>query len=91
MTMFKVMIRDLLGLIVIISTILATLGILLDLFVVFAYFTNETTIANMFFHESFYLLAFLIPPYFIAKYITNSQRVADVEAYLLLKHKNEHS
>lgn len=91
MTMFKVIIRDFLGLIVIISTILATLGILLDLVMVFAYLTNENSIANMFFHESFYLLVFLIPPYFIAKYITNSQRVEDVEAYLLLKHKNEHS
>ncbi len=90
MTVFKVILRDFLGLIVIMSVILATLGVLLDLIVVFAYFSNEQTIAGTFFHESFYLLAFFIPPYFIVKYINNSKTVADLETFLLIKHRNEH-
>ncbi len=90
MTTFKVVLRDFLGLIVIVSIILATIGVLLDALVVFAYVTHEEVIANLFFHESFYLLVFFIPPYFIVKYINNTKLVSEIEAFLLLKHKKEH-
>ncbi len=90
MTVFKVVLRDFLGLIVIISIILATLGVLLDLIVVFAYFSHEQSIAGTFFHESFYLLVFFIPPYFIVKYINNTKMISELEAYLIVKYRGEH-
>lgn len=61
--------RDMLGLVLLISTILSTLYILLDMLALFAYLNHEKEIALMFFQQSFYFLAFFIPPYFIAKYI----------------------
>jgi len=90
MTVYKVILRDFLGLIVIMSVVLATLGLLLDFMVVFAYFSNEQSIAGTFFHESFYLLAFIVPAYFIVKYINNTQMVVELEAYLLAKDRSEH-
>lgn len=89
MKAYKIILRDILGLIVIVSTILAVLGILLDGLVLFAYVSHEQVIADLFFHESFYLLIFLIPPYFLVKYINKPELVAEIEQYLLIKHKSE--
>jgi hypothetical protein len=71
MTISKVFLRDILGLALVISTVLAALCILLDIFAVFAYLNHEEKIASIFFDESFYLLVFFIPPYFISKYINH--------------------
>lgn len=61
--------RDILGLVLLMSTVLATLYILLDILALFAYLNHEKEIASIFFHQSFYFLVFFIPPYYIAKYI----------------------
>ncbi|MDD9155221.1 D-fructose-6-phosphate amidotransferase [Aliivibrio sp. S4TY2] len=69
MTITSVYRRDILGLVLLISIVLATLYLLLDLLALFAYLNHEKEIASIFFHQSFYFLVFFIPPYFIAKYI----------------------
>ena len=69
MTIPKVLLRDILGLALIISIVLAALYILLGVFALLAYFTHEEKIASLFFNESLYLLVFFIPPYFINKYM----------------------
>lgn len=69
MTQLKVYLRDILGLLLLISTTLAALYVLLDIVALFAYLNDEQEIASTFFQQSFYLLVFFIPPYFIAKYI----------------------
>ncbi len=89
MTASKMFIRDFLGLLLIICTVLAGLSILLCLLAVFAYANHDTGLASDFFHESFYLLAFFVPPYFIARYINRAETVAAVEQYLLMKSKSE--
>ncbi|GLR74120.1 hypothetical protein [Aliivibrio sifiae] len=79
MTIPKVLLRDLLGLALIISIVLATLYIFLDMFALLAYFTHEEKIASLFFSESLYLLVFFIPPYFINKYIGYLDTVRTIE------------
>ncbi|MGF1779296.1 D-fructose-6-phosphate amidotransferase [Vibrio nomapromontoriensis] len=69
MRLSKPILRDALGLGLIISVTLALLSVLLDVLGVLAYFNNEKDIATLLFHESFGFLVFLIPPYFIAEAI----------------------
>ena len=69
MTIPTVYQRDILGLALLISTILTTLYILLDILALFAYLNHENEIASGLFQQSFYFLVFFVPPYFIAKYI----------------------
>ncbi|MCW8348004.1 D-fructose-6-phosphate amidotransferase [Vibrio sp. ZSDZ65] len=67
MRLSKPILRDALGLGLIISVALASLSILLDILGVLAYVNNEATIATLLFHESYSFLIFLIPPYFLAR------------------------
>lgn len=90
MTTSKVILRNLLGLLLIISVVLCGLYLLLDVLALFAYFNHEVVIANQFIDESFYLLIFFVPPYFIGKYINRPDIVKAVEDYLLSKSKSEH-
>ena len=69
MTISKVFQRDLLGLILVALTALVALYVLLNMFALFAYVNQETQIASTFLEQSFYLIIFVIPPYFIEKYI----------------------
>ncbi|EKO3384158.1 D-fructose-6-phosphate amidotransferase [Vibrio fluvialis] len=89
MTASKMFLRDLLGLILIVSTVLALLSVLLDLLALLAYVNHETQVATLLFDESFYLLVFFIPPYFIAKYINRAEVVKAVDEYQLMKSKSE--
>lgn len=82
-------VRDFLGLLLIVCTVLAGLSVLLCLLALFAYINHEALIASTFFHESYYLIAFIIPPYFIARYINRSETLAAVDQYLLMKNKSE--
>ncbi|MUK25105.1 D-fructose-6-phosphate amidotransferase [Aliivibrio fischeri] len=75
MTISKAYQRDILGLSFIISSVLATLYILLDISALFAYLNHEEKIASIFIHESIYFLIFLIPPYFIAKYMNRKDTI----------------
>ncbi len=59
MTASKMFVRDFLGLLLIVCTVLAGLCVLLCLLALFAYVNHETILASDFFHESFYLIAFL--------------------------------
>ncbi len=54
MTISKAYQRDILGLAFIISSVLATLYILLDISALFAYLNHEEKIASIFIHESIY-------------------------------------
>ncbi|MBD0786301.1 D-fructose-6-phosphate amidotransferase [Vibrio sp. Y2-5] len=90
MTTSKVILRNFLGLILIMSVVLCGLYILLDALAIFAYFNHEVVIANQFIDESFYLLIFFIPPYFIGKYINRPEIVQALEDYILSKSKSEH-
>lgn len=85
----KVFVRDILGLGLIVSIVMAGLGILLMILAIFAYFDHEDAIAALFTHESLYLIVFLLPPYFIAKYINTSELVAAMNEYRLMKSRRE--
>ncbi|NOI66390.1 D-fructose-6-phosphate amidotransferase [Vibrio sp. 99-8-1] len=85
----KIFIRDMLGLVLIVSIVMVGLGILLDVLAIFAYFDHEEMIMRLFFHESLYLFVFLIPPYFIAKYINTSELIAAINEYRLMKNRSE--
>ncbi len=89
MTASKMFLRDFLGLVLIVSTVLALLSILLDLLALMAYFNHETQVATVLFDESFYMLVFFVPPYFIAKYINRTDVVKAVDEYQLMKSKSE--
>nr|QIH43942.1 D-fructose-6-phosphate amidotransferase [Vibrio ziniensis] len=90
MTTSKVFLRNVLGLLLIMSAVLAGLYILLDILALFAYINHEDIIAGLFIHDSFYLLFFFIPPYFIGKYINRPDTIKELEDYLLQKSKTEH-
>jgi hypothetical protein len=81
----KNFLRDLLGLILIISAAFAALSVLLDFLALIAYLNHEDATATMFFHESFYLLAFLVPAYFIGQLINRPNWVAVAQEYQLSK------
>ncbi|RBW63998.1 D-fructose-6-phosphate amidotransferase [Vibrionales bacterium C3R12] len=89
MTASKNFLRDLLGLALIVSTAFAVLSFLLDIMGGIAYFSHEDIIASAFFHESLYFIAFLIPPYFIWKFINRPELIVAVQEYQLNKSKNE--
>lgn len=87
MTTFKVFLRDMLGLVLILSAVLALFSLLLDLTALFAYLHHDSGHASLLLHESYYLLVFFIPPYFIGKYINRAEVVQAVEDFLLMKSK----
>ncbi|OCH16654.1 D-fructose-6-phosphate amidotransferase [Aliivibrio sp. 1S165] len=71
MTISKVFQRDLLGLLLIVLTALVALYVLLNIFALFAYVNNEDKIASTFLDQSFYLMVFVIPPYFLDRYLSS--------------------
>lgn len=89
--MYKHYLRELLGLAFIISVVLGSLSLLLDLLAVFAYWSHEELIANLFLHESLYYIVFIIPPYFIAKFINQSELTKASGDYLKMKRVAENS
>lgn len=89
MTASKVFVRDLLGLVLILSTVLAVLCLLLDSMALFTYLNHEEAIATVLFDESLYLLVFFIPPYFIGKYINRAEVVKAVDEYMLMKNRSD--
>jgi len=89
MTTSKIFLRDLLGMILIISTVFAVLNVMMDVLAFLAYLCNEVIVATTLLHESFYLIGFFIPPYFIGKYINRSDLVSAVQNFRLMKSRNE--
>lgn len=89
MTASKNFLRELLGLVLIISAAFAALSVLLDFWAFLAYLGHEDVIATVFFHESLYLLAFLVPAYFIGKLINRPDWVAVAQEYQLKKNQSE--
>lgn len=75
MTISETYQRDILGLAFIISSVLAAIHVLLDISALFAYLNNEEKIASIFIQESVYFLFFLIPPYFIIKYMNHKNYI----------------
>lgn len=69
---YKFFIRELLGLAIVVSVVFGVLGVMLDLFALTALWEHQDAIAQIFFHESFYFIAFLIPPFFLWKIINRS-------------------
>ena len=78
---FKHYLRELLGLAIVVSVICGMLSLLLDFCALVALFDHHEKIADLFFHESFYLTAFLIPPYFLWKAINQPELVAATQDY----------
>lgn len=83
MTASKLYFRDLLGLTMILSAILVTLGSIFGVLAVLTHFAHEDVIAATFFHESVPLFIFLIPCFLIGRYINRPQWVSSVQQYLL--------
>lgn len=87
--MYKHYLREFLGLAFIISVVLGSLSLLLDLLAAFAYWNHEELIANLFLHESLYYIVFIVPPYFIVKYINRSELITASDDYLKMKQATE--
>ncbi|EJC7120178.1 D-fructose-6-phosphate amidotransferase [Vibrio parahaemolyticus] len=82
---YKFFIRELLGLAIVVSVVFGVLGVILDLFALTALWEHQDAIAQIFFHESFYFIAFLIPPFFLWKLINRSDLVTAAQNYIALK------
>ena len=78
---FKHYLRELLGLAIVVSVVFGALSILLDFCALAALCEYQENIAHIFFHESFYFVAFLNPPYFLWKVINRPDLVAATEDY----------
>ncbi len=89
MTASKNFLRDFLGLVLIISSAFVVFSVLLDFWAFIAYLSHEDVIATTFIHESFYLLAFLVPAYFIGKLINRPDWVSVAREYQLKKNISE--
>jgi hypothetical protein len=83
MTTSKIVFRDFLGLILIISVILFLAGILLDGLALAAYFAHEESLVGTFISESLPLYPFIILVPFLARYINRPELVASIQAYRL--------
>ncbi|WP_299012925.1 D-fructose-6-phosphate amidotransferase [uncultured Photobacterium sp.] len=79
----KLYFRDILGLALVISAILVTLAMIFDVLAVLNYFSHEEALASTYLHESIPLFVFLIPFYFIGKFINRPQWVSEVKAFRL--------
>ena len=88
MSKSKIFFRDLLGLILILSSVSVTIAVLLDLLAVLTHFSHEDMISATFFHESLPLFLFIIPAIVIAKYINRPEWVDAVKNYRLNAAKN---
>jgi hypothetical protein len=89
MNAYKNYFRDLLGMALIVSVTLGGLSIMLDMLAILAYIGHEEVIADLFLHESFYLLAFLLPPYFIGHWVNRPEMVAAARDFQLMKSRAE--
>ncbi|PQJ45072.1 D-fructose-6-phosphate amidotransferase [Vibrio campbellii] len=88
---FKHYLRELLGLTIVVSVVFGVLSILLDFCALAVLCEHQENIAHIFFHESFYFVAFLIPPYFLWKVINRPDLVAATEEYQANKLELERS
>ena len=88
---FKHYLRELLGLTIVVSAVFGALSIFLDLCALATLCEHQENIAHIFFHESFYFVAFLIPPYFLWKVINRPDLVAATEEYQANKLELERS
>lgn len=79
---FKYFIRELLGLAIVVCVVFGVLGVMLDLFALTAFFEHQSSIAAIFFSESFYFVIFFIPPYFLWKLINRPDLVLATQQYL---------
>jgi hypothetical protein len=82
---YKYFIRELLGLAIVVCVVFGVLGIMLDLFALTAFFEHQDSIARIFFHESFYFIAFFIPPFFLWKLINRPDLVLATQQYLEMR------
>ncbi|WED24304.1 D-fructose-6-phosphate amidotransferase [Vibrio sp. JC009] len=73
MTKSKLILRDTLGLLLLISTIALVLAVMLDAFALLAYVRHEEVVANTLFSESLPMFVFILPLLFVARYIKRSE------------------
>jgi len=83
MTASKLYFRDLLGLTLVVSAILVMLGGIFGILAILNYLSHEEVLANTYIHESLPLFVFLLPSYFLGKYINRPKWVSEVEAFQL--------
>ncbi len=90
MTASKIILRDLLGLLLILSFISVVLAILFDVLALLTHFSHEDAIANLFFYESLPLYIFVVPVVIIGRYINRPNWVSAVQDYQLKMAKKSH-
>ncbi|MFN1583439.1 D-fructose-6-phosphate amidotransferase [Vibrio rotiferianus] len=78
---YKYYLRELVGLAIVVSVVFGVLSVLLDLYALMAWCEHQDSIAHVFFHESFYFIAFLVPPYFLWKFINRPDLVSAAQQY----------
>ena len=81
---FKHYLRELLGLAIVVSVVFGALSILLDFCALAVLCEHQEDIAHIFFHESFYFVAFLVPPYFLWQVINRPDLVAQQKSTKLI-------
>ncbi|ELR66098.1 hypothetical protein C942_00426 [Photobacterium marinum] len=79
----KLYFRDVLGIVLVISSILVTLAVIFDVLAVLNYFSHEEALASTYLHESLPLFIFLIPAFLLGKYINRPNWVAELTAFRL--------
>ncbi|WP_375748445.1 D-fructose-6-phosphate amidotransferase [Vibrio sp. HN007] len=89
MTASRVYYRDFLGLALILSCVFVVIAIQLDVMALLAHLSHDDAIASTFFYESIPLFLFVIPPYFIGRYINQKKWVSDTQKYRLEMSKKE--
>ncbi|PQJ65519.1 D-fructose-6-phosphate amidotransferase [Vibrio jasicida] len=78
---YKHYLRELLGLAIVVSVVFGALSVLLDLCALVAFCEHQEDTAQLFFHESFYFVAFLIPPCFLWRAINRPDLVSATQEY----------
>ncbi|MGR5143353.1 D-fructose-6-phosphate amidotransferase [Photobacterium sp. DNB23_23_1] len=83
MDAYKLYLRDLLGIGLVISAVLVVLGFIFCLLAALNFFTHEEVLANTYLHEALPLFVFLLPSLAIARFINRPRWIHDVEEYQL--------
>ncbi|MGF1792495.1 MULTISPECIES: D-fructose-6-phosphate amidotransferase [Photobacterium] len=86
----KVYLRDFLGLILVILSVLALLGAIFDVLAVLNYVSDEKARASVYLHESLPLLICILPTFIIAKIINRPSWIIGSEDYRLMMAKKMH-